>query len=264
MEDELVERAKALGIKNADELDESQLEERISVLLRVRAEGLTRLEFDENRQLRPTLENLRILQIEPVQKKSTLTRDDVIQKLSGYSLLTNKYNTTNNRWTRYIDTDDGYLRGGGFPIRNNANEPFIVMKNVSQKYTFSIQRETVILFEKIPKGSPLLTNPVINNLVSEFRDKRDGSLYVAMNDIDFAISSSLSIAELSRLTSVNRGILARKFRGNEVRHKQFYLFRLSKADLDLLTNRVGDLSETDKLGNSGVMPDVMTIINHYY
>ena len=260
--EELKERARALGVKRINELNEEQLNERISVLLRVKAEGLTRLEFDEERNLMPTLNNLRILQIEAVQKKHTLTRFDVLEKLKGYSLIANKFNTTNNRWTRYIDTEDGFLRGGGFPIRNKPEEPFLVLKNVSQKFTFSIQRETVILFEKIPKNSPLLNNPTINDLVSEFRDK-SGSLYVTMDD-NFAVEASLSMAQLARTLKVNRGSLARKFRGEVEKHKQYYLFRLTPGDRDMLIHRVANLTDAEREGNSCIRPSVLDVINHYY
>ena len=258
---ELRVRASALGVKNVNNLDINELEQRIKILLNVKREGLSRLEFDENRELVPSLENLRILQIEAEQKKSSLTREDVIQKLQGYRLLTDKLNTTNRRWTRYIDKEDGFLRAGGFPIRNEPSEEFIVMKNVSKRFTFSINRAKVILMEKLPKGSIELISQEGQQLVIDFVNRSgSGTNFVALKDDFSVVHRANNNTALSRLIQVNRGALGRKFRANSGKHKDWFLFKLSLGDFN-------DLNEMIPLQNanlSGIPDDLQAVIDRYY
>ena len=266
MSQELTElrlRAKVLGVKNTENMDTETLNERIGVMLKVRLEGLTRLEFDENNQIVPSLENLRILQIEAVEPKHGLTREDVIQKLKGYRLLTNKLDTTNKRWTRYISKKDGMLRAGGFPIRNKPTEEFIVMKNVSKKFTFSINRDNVILMEKLPQDSLQLLSDTVLTLINEYRNKV-GHLFVALSDNFDTLVSGSNVSSLAKSAVLNRGGLGKAFRLNKIKYKNFFIFKLTKEDFDLLNERVDTLTPEDKLGNRGVSPEIMQIVNEYY
>ena len=263
--EELRLRAKALGVKNTENMDNEELEERVQVMLKVRLEGLSRLEFDDNQQLIPSLENLRILQIEAVQPKHSLRRADVLEKLQGYRLLTNKLNTTNNRWTRYIDKDDGFLRAGGFPIRNKPEEEFIVFKNVSKKFTFSIKREKVILMEKLPQSSMLLLSDAVLGLVSEFRDvKPDGNQFVVVSDDFNNLWSAPNNTQIARLSGLNRGGLGKSFRLRKVKYKNAFIFKLSQADKEELQTRLDNLSEEDKIGNRGIPLNLLQVIDRYY
>ncbi len=265
LDGELRNRARALGVKNVARLSRAELEARIVVMLRVRAEGLSRLEFDdrEPRQLLPTLENLRILQIPAVEKKSDLTRADVIRKLQGYRLITNKLNTNNRRWTRYIDIGDGFLRPGGFPIQNKPADEFIVMKNVSKKFTFSIKRDNVILMEKIPAGDDDLLDPRTRALVDEFNAKPRGNIFIVMSGDLSTFHSNNSAAAISRDSGFNRGSLSRAFRNNLQKFKKTnFLFKLSPADVTLLNNRRQALGVIP-FGN-GIPPDLMAVINRFY
>ena len=240
---------------------QTEEEKREETLLRVRREGLTRLEFGADKQLIPSLENLRILGIEAEQKKSSLTRADVIQKLQGYKLITNKLNTTTRRWTRYIDKEDGFLRAGGFPIRNEPNEEFIVMKNVSKRFTFSINRERVILMEKIPKNAAELISVPAQDLIRDFRS-RDGSgvQYVALKDDFTEVKSEENNTALARTIEVNRGALGRKFRSNAGKHKEWFLFRLGFDD-------IRDLREQIPLQDAvlqGIPDNLQAVIDRFY
>ena len=262
---ELRLRAKALGVKNSENMDREKLEERVQVMLKVRLEGLSRLEFDDNQQLIPSLENLRILQITPDQPKHLLRRADVLSKLQGYRLLTDKLDTTNNRWTRYIDKDDGFLRAGGFPIRNKPEEEFIVFKNVSLKFTFSVNRANVILMEKLPQNSMLLLSNAVLELVSEFRDaKPDGNQFVVLSDNFNNLFSAPNVTQIARLSALNRGALGRAFTQRKIKYKNAFIFKLSQADKEELQTRLDALSDEDKLGNRGIPDDLMQIINRFY
>jgi hypothetical protein len=262
---ELRLRAKALGVKDTENMDIERLNERIKVMLKVRLEGLTRLEFDENNKLIPSLDNLRILQIEAAEPKHLLRRADVLEKLQGYRLLTNKLNTTTKRWTRYIDKSDGMLRAGGFPIRNDPNEEFIVMKNVSKKFTFSINRENVILMEKLPKDSMLLLSDEVMGLISEFRDvKQDGNQFVVVKDDFNTMFSAASNTVLAREAGLNRGGLGKAFRLRKVKYKDVFIFKLSEADKNELRERLNELSDEDKIGNRGIPLNLLQVIDQYY
>ena len=258
---ELRNRASALGVKNVNQLNQGQLEERIQILLRVRSEGLSRLEFDENKELIPSLENLRILEIQAVQKKNTLTRADVLTKLAGYRLITDKFATNNRRWTRYIDVNDGFLRPGGFPIRNQRNEEFIVFKNVSKRFTFSAKRRNIILMEKLPKDAIELISTEGQNIVIDFVGRSgSGTNLVALKDDFTQVSRANNVAALSRLLGVNRGALGRKFRGDTHRFKNYFIFKLSLGDV----NDLNELIPLDNANLSGIPADLMAIIDRFY
>ncbi len=260
---ELRARARALGVKNVGALSKNELEQKIVVMLRVRAEGLTRLEFDDDRNLLPTLENLRILQIPALEKKSSLTRDDVLRKLQGYRLITNKLNTNNRRWTRYIDINDGFLRPGGFPIQNKPADEFIVFKNVSKHFTFSAKRDNIILMEKIPKGDEDLIDPRTKALVREFSNKPRGNIFIVMSEDLGTFHSNTSAAAISRDTGFNRGSLSRAFRNGLPKFKKTnFLFKLNPADVTLLNTRRQALGIIP-IGN-GIPPNLMAVINRFY
>mgnify|MGYP003649349637 CR=1 FL=1 len=263
---ELRNRALGLGIENANSLPRDRLEERISVMLRVRGEGLARLEFDANRQLVPSVENLRILEVEAVQPKHSLTRADVLEKLQGYRLLIDKFATNTRHWTRYIDTSDGFLRAGGFPIRNQRNEEFIVLKNVSKKFTFSIKRANVILMEKIPKGETDLLGDIAKKLIEKFQRRSDGSgtKFVAIKQDFSVIAKTDSVAELSRVIGVNRGTLGKKFREETGKHKDFFLFRLTPENAKKLKRRARELTEEEIAGGGDIPDNLMNIIDRFY
>jgi hypothetical protein len=261
--EELIERARLLGVKNPETLTEAKLVERINVMAKVVGQGLTRLDFDEHGILRDTPNNRRI-----ISKISTLetglSRQQVIDKLKGYRLLTNKNDTTNRRWTRYININDGLLRAGGFPIRNETTEEFIVMKNVSKRFTFSIRKEDVILFEKLPKDSPFLMDDDVFNVLSVYHNKT-GPEYVALHlkDIqDIKMEKANTVASISRQTGLNRGGLGRAFRERRGQYKGWFLFRLSSDDFFTLKDAINAIP----VGKFRLLirADVMKMIDKYY
>lgn len=262
---ELRQRASALGVRGVANLNQGELESKIQVLLRVKAEGLSRLEFDENKELLPTLANLRILEIEAVQKKNTLTREDVLQKLKGYRLLTNKLGTTNRRWTRYIDVNDGFLRPGGFPIRNLPSEEFIVFKNVSKRFTFSAKRRNIILMEKLPKDALELIADRPTEIIIDYvnRHNPEGNRFVALKDDFSRVKGENNVSALARTLSVNRGALGRRFRVNDNRFKNYFIFRLSLGDENELRTQIRELDDTD-LEVPDIPANLMAVIDRFY
>jgi len=261
---ELRIRAKALGVKNTDNMNTEKLEERINVMLKVRLEGLTRLEFDDDNKIIPSLQNLRILNITAVEPKHSLTRVDVLRKLQGYRLITDKLQTTTKHWTRYIDINDGFLRAGGFPIRNKPEEEFIVFKNVSKKFTFSVKRENVILMEKLPQTSMLLLSSTVLQLIMEFKSKARGRLFVSMKDNFNALHFDKNKSGIAKKSEVNRSAMGRAYTSGKVKYKNFFLFKLSPDDKDELETKMNALTSAEKLGNRGIPIDLLQIIDRFY
>lgn len=260
-EENLRETARLLGVKNWDILDIEPLNKRIKVMMRVRREGLSRLEFDENNDLVVSPENLRILMIEPEQKKTDLTRTDVFDKLRGYRLLTDNNKTNIKRWTRYININDGLLRAGGFPIRNMPNEEFIVMKNVSKKYTFSIKKSEIVLMEKKPVEHNISDEAFA--FISQFHNKPQGINIVAF-DKSFrdGIKESLTYKDTAGLMGVDRKALSVAFRnGRVIFKKKWFIFKLNDEDTKDLSNRLRSINPTE-IGTHDA--NIIEIINRYY
>lgn len=260
-EENLRETARLLGVKNWDILDIEPLNKRIKVMMRVRREGLSRLEFDENNDLVVSPENLRILMIEPEQKKTDLTRTDVFDKLRGYRLLTDNNKTNIKRWTRYININDGLLRAGGFPIRNMPNEEFIVMKNVSKKYTFSIKKSEIVLMEKKPVEHNISDEAFA--FISQFHNKPQGRNIVAF-DKSFrdGIKESLTYKDTAGLMGVDRKALSVAFRnGRVIFKKKWFIFKLNDEDTKDLSNRLRSINPTE-IGTHDA--NIIEIINRYY
>lgn len=248
----------SLGAKNVHLLTDAEVKEKILTLKRVRAEGLTRLEFDEDRSILLTDENVRILTIEPVE--SNITRRDVLRKLIGYKKVSSN-NTNNRRWTRFINKKDGLLRTGGFPIRNDPDEEFIVLKNVSKKFTLSINKNDVVLFEKIPKRSLDFYIPGAQRLIRKYRNK-NGKKFVALKGDFSDLKESSSMAGLTRLTGLSRGSLGKNFRENNLFQGNYLLFKMSAEEFRQLTNEVRLINRIPTI--TDIDPEVLREVNKYY
>ena len=260
----LRKQARVLGVKNINSLSLRDLEDKVKIMLRVRREGLTRLEFDDEKQIVPSVENLRILSIEADEKMTSLSKYDILDKLENYRVLEDRYNTTPKRWTRYINRFDGLLRAGGFPIRNNRDEEFIVMKNVSKKFTFSIKRSEVILFQHKGKNPIDLSQPA-KAVVSKFNQKTGNTgMYVAVSQDFKSINGAMSLAALSRLIDGSKGGLTKAFKAGNNVYKNFFIFRLSNEDFELLKTDIGELSEEDREPSGEDFELVNQYVNIWY
>lgn len=239
-------RAIELGIKNVSELSIAELKQKVAIMEKVMAEGLKRIEFEERKdetdtstRLQPTtaMENIDIFS-KP--SADLLTKQQVLEKLVGYRILQDNSRTTPRRWTRYIDFKDGILRTGGFPIKNTGE--FIVFKNVSKKFTFSVRNENIILFEKVPDKdqNPLnFFNKFTRDLVNKHKAKPIGINYIAVrDDLVDGIKTARSVKSLADLMEgVSRKSLGLAFKEYPARFKfkNWWIFRLSDADEETLT-----------------------------
>lgn len=226
-----------------------------------------RLDFDEERkeggkrEALPTDRNLRLIDHD---QASGLSRQEVIDKLKGYRLV--QSGTTNPKnWVRYINTEEGILRGGGFPIRNDPDEPFIVLKNQSANFTWSIQKSNTILFYKVPKDSPLLLPDSIVSILAEYKSKSmdNNKNIVAIDKGGRVIKSDTSISGLATKINGGRNGLSKALRlGN--RFKGFYLMKLTDKDLLDLTNKLTIANAMRRPMRDDLPDDVMEVIDRYY
>lgn len=246
--------AEELRIPDFENKSQEELERQIPIYRRVIAEGLKRLQFQEGPGRKALVEddptNIEILAQEATE--GDLSRIQVIDKLKGYRLLVNKDNTTNRRWIRFINIEQGKLRTGGFPIKNEGE--FIVLKNVSKKITLSIKKDNVIIFEKVPAGIlPPNIQELFNNL------SNTGNNYVIISpDLQF-IFTGRTMTQVARNANMNRNSVSRAFGANRRMIKKHYLFRMTNEELE----NVRTLLEDVDLGDN-IDPQVMEIINRYY
>lgn len=252
---ELVLEAMALEI-NPENKSKEQLRNEIEIMKRVKAQGLQRLKFQETDEpgkktlIRDDPLNIEILS-RPAEE-GDLERLQVIDKLKGYRLLDDKNNTTNRRWIRYINVNDGKLRTGGFPIKNEAE--YIVLKNVSKKITLSIRKDDVIIFEKVPSG---ILPENIQNLFDNISGT--GNIYVIISpDLQF-IYTGRTINEVAINSNINRNSVSRAIRGNRGIIKKHYLFKMTNDELENVRTSL----ENVDLGD-GVDSRVLEVINRFY
>ena len=218
-----------------------------------------RLDF-VNGKLQATARNVKLLSIDPKTRKNALTRAQVLEKLENYRLI-KPFETKTNRWTRYINIKDGFLRAGGFVIRNEKSEDFLVFKNVSANFTFSVKRKDIILFERIPKDSVAVTAQV-NVVIQQFQ-KTTGSMRVAVDNAIKTVIIAPNISKLASEANLNRGGLSRAFKAERNAYKNFLIFSLSKKDANALKKKILNIPEKDK--RFKLIPDnVMEIINRFY
>ena len=261
----LQEQAKNLGIK-VDGLSIEQLKERISIMERVRAQGLRRLDFDEHGIIKFTENTREILSSQPA-NNTPLTRDQVLFKLRGYRLLTDKFDTVPKKWIRYIDNDDKILRGGGFPIKNDRDDEFIVLKNTSLKLTFSINRGNVVLFEKLPKADLLNFSSAVRSILhiyKSFEVPNRGRFVVIRDDFN-RVEDETSAARLSTKIDEPRKSLGNAFRVRRPKFKNYFIFRLSESQVVSIKEAINGLSEEQKQSKQDIVrDDVIEEVNRYY
>lgn len=226
------------------------------------ADLANRLEFDEEKRLiEDSVINEEILSIIPEEPKESLTRSMVINKLYGYQLLTNKLNTKPRRWYRYINKNDGLLRAGGFVIKNDSADEFVVFKNVSKNYTFSVKRDDIIMFEKMPKGDPYYFGDKTYKLWKRVEDKHASNkpiMVVFDSDLQMLFGSR-NVSEVAMKTKTTR-VSVKKAADRGGKMKNFYIFRYNDNDLDWLD---GFLPIATKQ-REGLPADVMKVVNQYY
>lgn len=223
-----------------------------------------RLKFDKFGKIIISESNRDIINIirESQQRQQELTRQDVIEKLSDYILLENKLDTRPNLWVRYINIKDGKLRTGGFPIRNEENEEFIVLKNISLNFTFSIKRKDVLLFQKIPKHSLMLLSEKALNIINKYESKQ-GKLYTALGAKFRILKSSKTVAGLARELGVDRKSLGKAYRLQKLKFKNFILFKLDQEQVDELEVDVDSLGD-DEIKENRFRNQLLSIIDLFY
>jgi hypothetical protein len=219
-----------------------------------------RLQFDEHKNLIANNDlNTRILNIVP---ELVIDRNVVLDKLEGYRLVRDN-NTSTRNWTRYISVLDKKLRAGGFPIKNDPQDEFIVFKNVSKNFTFSVKRVDVILIEKIPKKDldELLTKP-LKDLFNKY--EQQGKNFLAIkNTFDEDIVEANNINKLSKAIGISRNAITNTFKAGKKISKEYYLFKFSTQDKELFINEYNEIPQEDRTLIK-IPKDLMEIINKYY
>ena len=256
--EELQRQARNLNIVDIDGLGIDELNVKIMARIKAQTEGLRRLEFQQRTQpgklelIDDDPTNIEILEIVP--EEPNIQRQEVIEKLRGYILLEDKFATSNRRWIRYINVKDGLLRTGGFPIKNNRQDEFIVLKNVSKRFTLSIKRDDVIIFEKQP-GDILPDNiqRLFNNILNQGKN-----IVIITNDLQ-NIYTGRTMTEAARNAGINRNSVSRAFKNNKKYVKKNYLFKMTDEELANVRQQIQGI----QLGNN-IPANVMAIINRFY
>lgn len=246
--EELKSQARNLGFQNVAGMTKEELEIQIEKLQKIHDEGFRRLQFDPiTDQILSNETNREILSKQATDPVDT--KQKAIDKLKGYRLVEDMDNLLGRTWYRYINKYDGILRTGGFVLKND--EEFIALKNVSKRFTFSIKKNNVYLFEKVKGG-------FIPPELQPFLDKEPGNRYVLLSkDLDTMLVDT-SISGIARKGGVGRSTIQRVIKLNKKMVKNYHFMRLNQEDIDELNRIIGTI-EFDNLD-----PNVVRIINNYY
>jgi len=193
------------------------------------------------------------------------TKQEIINKLKDYKLITDNNDIQLRLWYRYINRDDGVLRGGGFLIKHT--DKFLALKNVSLNFTFSIQKEDVILFEKKKKSNLKDILPEFKDLFFEFKEKT-GNVFILADQTGKSFHQGNSIRQLVNNTpNASMNGVGKAFRKKNDKYKTFFLFKMNNDDTirfkiryenTTIEERKEDEEEID------IDKDVLQVINRFY
>ena len=191
------------------------------------------------------------------ENKENITKSQAIEKLRHYRVVEDN-GVTSNKWHRYININDGKLRGGGFIIKNDPSQPFIAFKNVSLNFTFSAQRDDIILFES--KGQDALSDDM-KRFVGKFA-RLSGSNkenYIIIPPPFDTVVSARTKAELMRATGIAKSTLNDALRKKRHQIRKGLVFQLNNNELDILRTDLQNVRP-----GSADMDAVLEIINLFF
>lgn len=239
---ELQQQARNLGFQNVSGMTKKELEKQIEKLQKIHNEGYKRLQYDpETNKLLQNETNREILDIDP---EDFLSKSDIIEKLKGYRLVEDMDNLKGRTWYRYINKNQGLLRTGGFVLKNTPE--FIALKNVSKRFTFSVKKSDIYLFEKVKGGiTPPELEPFFN---------KEGTRYVLLSFDMENMFVDTSISGIARQGETSRSSIQRVIKQGKNSLKKFYFFRINQEDVDKLT----EIKDSIEINNFD--PKVLRII----
>tara|TARA_R110000868_G_scaffold50863_6_gene161933 strand:+ start:6951 stop:7601 length:651 start_codon:yes stop_codon:yes gene_type:complete len=212
-----------------------------------------RLDFNKRNTLKRTVENRAILDNES--KLGNQTREEMLEKLQKYRLVNDDNNT--KKWHRYININDGQLRGGGFIIKNEPSSPFIAFKNVSLGYTFSVQKEDIILFEN--KGV-LISQEMTSLLRRLKRNDNENKKVIVYITSDNVLYRERTIVGLARISGGSKNGISNALRNGKNIYKNGYVFRLTKEEVDELEIEFPTIDKTPVNTDLAEIEDVLDLL----
>lgn len=250
---------------NKEEKDDIKEEEKEVV-----KSNYNRLEYekmDDDFVLINNDKNKNILNKKRTTKK--LSKLDILDLLSNYKHIPKDkikdLKMGNKKWYRYLikGLNGKYsFRRGGFLIHKDLEKEFVVLVNVSQHFSFSVNLKKAILFESLTKKNRYKEE--IKKFIKKYFTNRDdnGNILVFINEDFDEIKSFKTMTSAIKDGIATKSGLRKALRNNKYEYKSFLLNKVSDETLKNLTR---DFEELDikKLFTNDEFEKIKEIIDNH-
>lgn len=201
-----------------------------------------RVKFTEDGQLDLTdPETLAISQL----PQTINTNNDIKNKLEGYRVVpVEEYDLLapgNNRWYRAIKSRVGQpvkFISGGFLIKNG--EEFLTLLNVSMKFSFNIQKNEIILFERKTDIEKL--NPAILRVLED-RNYTKKVKVLLKEDLSELFIDNVVSRLVRNDTDLKRKSLVKAFTKKQNKYKKYFILSIDEGKEQDFRNKIDTLKE---------------------
>ncbi len=176
---------------------------------------------------------------------TTVSNAVIKQKLEGYRIVPraefDRLLAGNKRWYRAIKARDGEpvkFISGGFLIKNG--EQFLTLLNVSLSFSFNVQKDEIILFERKSDSEKL--NPRLTDFLRD-RDYTKKVKVMLKDDLSQLFINSVTSKLVREDISFKRKSLVKAFTKQQNKYKKFYIMTIDKEDIESIKQRVVVLRE---------------------
>ena len=222
-----------------DEVEEEKVEE----------SKYNRIKYLENGDL--DLEDPNTLLISQMPKTKVLN-EEIKQKLIGYRIVEksefNNLVAGDRRWYRAIKIRNNKTTfiSGGFLIKNG--EQFLTLLNISMRFSFNIQKNEIILFQKETEAEKL------NPLLKQFLENRNYKKKLKTIIINKMISKIVKEDD-----NIKRKSLVKAFTKQQNKYKNYFIMSIDEEDVETFKINFSKLQE--QVGNDIIVNPTRDLIN---
>ena len=230
-----------------DEVEEEKVEE----------SKYNRIKYLENGDL--DLEDPNTLLISQMPKTKILN-EEIKQKLIGYRIVEksefNNLVAGDRRWYRAIKIRNNKTTfiSGGFLIKNG--EQFLTLLNISMRFSFNIQKNEIILFQKETEAEKL--NPLLKQFLENRNYKKKVKVLIS-EDLKTIIINKMISKIVKEDDNIKRKSLVKAFTKQQNKYKSYFIMSIDEEDVETFKINFSKLQE--QVGNDIIVNPTRDLIN---
>ena len=216
-----------------------------------------RIKYLENGDL--DLEDPNTLLISQMPKTKVLN-EEIKQKLIGYRIVEksefNNLVAGDRRWYRAIKIRNNKTTfiSGGFLIKNG--EQFLTLLNISMRFSFNIQKNEIILFQKETEAEKL--NPLLKQFLENRNYKKKVKVLIS-EDLKTIIINKMISKIVKEDDNIKRKSLVKAFTKQQNKYKNYFIMSIDEEDVETFKINFSKLQE--QVGNDIIVNPTRDLIN---